>query len=142
MIRWRAVKRYPGSGSRGAPAGERHRVGASVLESLGQDVRFGLKTTFRAMRRRPSFFAFAALIIGLGVAAAGSVFSVMNALLLRPLPFEEPDRLVWVARSTGGGMSNVTSRTSTRLAGVEDRSDRGAAHELEAPDGRLVRYIL
>ncbi len=112
VIRWGAVKRYPAMGSRGAPAGEPRRGGASVLGSLGQDIRFGFTMTLRAMRRRPSFCAFAALIIGLGVAASSSVFSVMNALLLRPLPFEEPERLVWVARSTGGGMSNVTSRTS------------------------------
>ncbi|UCC83960.1 MAG: ABC transporter permease, partial [Gemmatimonadota bacterium] len=112
VIRWRAVRRYPATDSRGAPAGGRRRGGASALESLGQDVRFGFKTTLRGLRQRPSFFAFAALIIGLGVAAASSVFSVMNALLLRPLTFEEPDRLVWVARSIGGGMSNVTSRTS------------------------------
>jgi len=112
VIRWRAVKRYPATGSRSAPVGEPRRGGASVLESLGQDVRFGYTTTVRAIRRRPSFFAFAALIIGLGVAASSSVFSVMNALLLRPLPFEEPERLVWVAQSTEGGMSSVTSRTS------------------------------
>ncbi|MGD2175943.1 MAG: ABC transporter permease, partial [Candidatus Brocadiaceae bacterium] len=112
VIRWRAVRRYPATGPRGAPAGGRRRGSASVLESLGQDVRFGLRMTLRGMRRRPSFFVFAALIIGLGVAAASSVFSVTNALLLRPLPFEEPERLVWVARGIGGGMSNVTSRTS------------------------------
>jgi putative ABC transport system permease protein len=112
VIRWRAVKRYPATGARGVPAGGRRRGSASVLESLGQDVRFGFMMTLRGLRRRPSFFVFVALIIGLGVAAASSVFSVTNALLLRPLPFEEPERLVWVARGTGGGMSNVTSRTS------------------------------
>jgi putative ABC transport system permease protein len=78
------------------------------MNGLAQDTRYAL----RAIRRRPSFLAFAALIIGLGVAASSSVFSVMNALLLRPLPFEEPERLVWIAQTSERGMSLVTSRTS------------------------------
>lgn len=78
------------------------------MNGLARDTRYAL----RAIRRRPSFFAFAALIIGLGVAASTSVFSVMNALLLRPLPFEEAERLVWVAQTSESGMSLVTSRAS------------------------------
>ncbi|MGD8319353.1 MAG: ABC transporter permease [Gemmatimonadota bacterium] len=73
-----------------------------------QDARYA----FRALRRERSFFVFAALIIGLGVGANTAVFSVMSPLLLRPLPFHDPDRLVWVAHRASGGMSSVTSRTS------------------------------
>jgi predicted permease len=76
------------------------------MSGLAQDTRYAL----RAIKRRPGFFAFAALIIGLGVAASASVFSVVNALFLRPLPFEEPERLVWVARAAEGSRSNVSSR--------------------------------
>ncbi|MGD2070112.1 MAG: ABC transporter permease [Gemmatimonadota bacterium] len=78
------------------------------MAALVQDLRYAL----RALRREPTFVLFAALIVGLGVAATTSVFSVMNPLLLRPLPFPEPDRLVWVPLNTRGGMSSVTSRTS------------------------------
>lgn len=76
------------------------------MSGLAQDTRYAL----RAIRRRPSFYSFAALIIGLGVAASTSVFSVVNALFLRPLPFEEPERLVWVSQASEGSMSVVSSR--------------------------------
>jgi predicted permease len=78
------------------------------MYGLAQDTRY----TLRAIKRQPSFFAFAALIIGLGVGANTAVFSVMSPLMLRPLPFDEPERLAWVAHGSEGGMSLVTSRTS------------------------------
>lgn len=72
-----------------------------------------LRHTFRTLRRDAGFFAAAVLIIGLGIGANTAIFSVVNALLLRPLPFQEPDRLVWIANTgKGGGLSAVTSRTS------------------------------
>ena len=56
---------------------------------------------------------FALLIIGFGIGANTAVFSIAQALLFRPLPFHEPERLVWVANTgVGGGLSAVTSRTS------------------------------
>ena len=76
--------------------------------SAADDVRYAL----RKIRREPGFFIFASLIIGLGVGANTAVYSVVSPLLLRPLPFAEPERLVWVASGTDGGMSAVTSRTS------------------------------
>ena len=53
--------------------------------------------SFRSMRRNAGFAAFAILIAGLGVGASATVFSVVNTLLLRPLPFEKPSELVWIA---------------------------------------------
>jgi predicted permease len=78
------------------------------MSSFAQDIRSAL----REIRRDVRFYAFAALIIGLGVGANTAVFSVMSPLLIRPLPFDNPDQLVWVARGASGGMSSVTSRTS------------------------------
>jgi putative ABC transport system permease protein len=75
---------------------------------LAQDARYALRTIRRDLR----FFLFAALIIGLGIGANTAVFSVMSPLVLRPLPFADSERLVWVALGTSGGMSSVTSRTS------------------------------
>ncbi len=75
---------------------------------LGQDARYALRSILRDKR----FFAFAALIIGLGVGANTAVFSVMNPLLFRPLPFEDPNELVWISLSESGGLSTRTSRTS------------------------------
>ena len=77
--------------------------------SLTQDFR----SAVREIRRDFRFYGFAALIIGLGVGANTAVFSVMSPLLLRPLPFEDPDELVWVALGeASGNLSLVTSRTS------------------------------
>ena len=65
------------------------------------------------MRRNIGFFTVAVLIIGLGIGVNTAVFSVVNTLLYRPLPFREPERLVWIANiGTQGGLSSVTLRTS------------------------------
>jgi len=78
------------------------------MTNLFQDLRYA----FRAIRRDFLFVAFAALIMALGIGASTAVFSVMNPLFFRPLPFEEPDDLAWIALSDGGGLSSRTSRTS------------------------------
>ncbi len=49
------------------------------------------------MRREAGFTAFTILIAGLGIGASSTVFSVVNAILLRPLPFRDPGRLVWIS---------------------------------------------
>jgi predicted permease len=80
-----------------------------MLSHLGQDIRFAL----RSARRDAGFFAIAILIVGLGIGANTAIFSVLNPLLLRPLPFDQPGRLVWIANTgEGSGLSGVTSRTS------------------------------
>ncbi len=63
------------------------------LESLASDVKYG----FRGMGRNAGSTLFAILIVGLGIGGAATVFSVVNALLLRPLPFRDPGQLVWIA---------------------------------------------
>jgi len=83
-------------------------IGENRIMSFVQDTRSAL----REVRRDLRFYAFAALIIGLGVGANTAVFSVMSPLMLRQLPFEDPEELVWVAHRDAGGMSSVTSRTS------------------------------
>ena len=66
---------------------------ARWMGDLAQDLRH----SFRGMRRDAGFTAFTILIAGLGIGASSTVFSVVNALLLRPLPFRDPGRLVWIA---------------------------------------------
>ena len=87
-------------------ARELHRDtrGLPFLDTLLQDLRF----TFRTLRRDAGFTAFAVLIVGLGIGSTATVFSVINALLLRPLPFEKPQDLVWIGSGTGQGLSAQT----------------------------------
>ena len=63
------------------------------MGDFAQDLRY----SFRGMRRDAGFTAFTILIAGLGIGASSTVFSVVNALLLRPLPFRDPGRLVWIS---------------------------------------------
>lgn len=62
------------------------------FEAFAADVRFGL----RALRRNPGFAAVAVLTLALGIGASAAIFSVLNAVLLRPLPWAEPDRAVMI----------------------------------------------
>ncbi len=62
------------------------------MESLLQDVRFG----FRMLFKRPAFTAIVVVVLALGIGASTAIFSVVNAVLLRPLPYKNADRLTWI----------------------------------------------
>src|ERR1051325_5266064 len=64
--------------------------GWTFVETLRQDVRFG----WRSLRKNAGFSALAALILGTGMGANTAVFSVVNAVLLKPLIYRDADRIV------------------------------------------------
>jgi putative ABC transport system permease protein len=98
------------------------------MESLIKDIRFAV----RGLLKKPAFTAVAVLTLALGIGANTAVFSVVNAVLLRPLPIKEPDRVMTFWHSAPAKGLNHIDLNDALLAYYRDRTrtfESLAAHE-------------
>src|SRR4051794_7670220 len=93
------------------PANPAILIPVQAAMAIVQDLRY----TLRILRRDAGFATFAILIAGLGIGATSTVFSVVNTLLLRPLPFAHPQQLVWIANHDTAGLSGQTTQVGHML---------------------------
>jgi putative ABC transport system permease protein len=76
-------------------------------------MRSNLKLAFRQLARSPGFAAVSIVTLALGIGACAAMFSIVDAVILKPLPFRQPDRLVWIENTLGPGLSERTTRVDT-----------------------------
>ena len=104
------------------------------------DLRLGLRT----LLRQPLFTVVAVLVLGLGIGANTAVFSVIDAVLLRPLPYPRPDRLVQVRESmpvfegTSVSLPNFLDWRAGQTTLTDLALSRGSNFNLSEPGGRIA----
>jgi putative ABC transport system permease protein len=109
-----------------------YRWGAQ-LEVLLQDLRYG----WRSLTHQPGFTAIVVVTLAVGIGANTAVYSVVDATLLRPLPFREPDRLMAVFL-----MEPTTNGTPSRIAWSYPKYETLRQNQQVFEDSALYRTLL
>ena len=94
-----------------------------TLDNLLQDLRFA----WRSYAKAPAFTALVVVTLALGIGAATAIFSIVNGILLRPLPFPEPDRLMWISEGNSDGRNVSVSWPNFLDWRARQRSFQGLA---------------
>jgi predicted permease len=110
----------------------RERRSFPVVEATLQDLRLGV----RMLIKRPSFTGIAVLTLALGIGANITIFSVVNSVLLRPLPYPEADRLVYLWSEAP--MQNIRERASAYANFSEWRNQNKSFEDLAVFDPTVV----
>jgi putative ABC transport system permease protein len=125
----------------------------NLLAGIWQDIRYGL----RMLRKNPGFTAVAVVTLALGIGANTAIFSVVHAVLLRPFPYKDPDRLVivWEQNPSRGWTTNIVSAANfndwrrqnkvfTGMAAVDSTSFNltGAGEPIEIGGERVTTNLL
>jgi predicted permease len=108
------------------------------FESLCQDVAFA----YRSCRRQPGVALAALATLTLGIGACTAVFSVLNGVLLRPVPYPDPDRIVMVGTNTGASAPKLAVWRQQTDVFTELSAYRGGVVNVTTSEGSLQRLAL
>lgn len=111
---WAELRTGPARSGRGAPTVPPGR-GERLMNFMNE-----LRLAARSLAKRPGFTAVAVLTLGLGIGANVAIFSIVNAVLLRPLPFEDSHRIVQI-RHHAPGLDLPELESSDGLMGYDQR---------------------